>query len=206
MIDEKTRRFAANSIFPSFIFAAFGLVLVQVGLAKMSGSWQLHAIAGLPGLTLSGLALYRSRLHWSADIIPMRAGVERKRLSSRFRDLAWYLLLFGTGVAAGLAARSAFLFGIAASLMYLVQWTKISVCRTRFIVSAIITLAGAFAWLALYGKPIYGLYYVVAAWMVLIPSMFMTLLVLVSLPHGYRVGESGQVESPVLDTHQPVPE
>jgi hypothetical protein len=198
IIDEKTRRIAANSIFPSLFLGAFGLVLTQAWAAQMSGSWQLHAILGIPGIALLGLTFYRARLHWAAGIAEMPERTGGRRLPVSTRDFVWYFLLFGTGIVIALSAASAFLLGIVASLMYLVPWAKIPVCRTRFIASSIIMLAGAVAWLALYGKPAHPLHYVVAAWMVLIPPMMMQFFVLVSLPEGYRMREPAQVKNPNL--------
>lgn len=183
MIDEKTRRFAANSIFPSFFLAAFGFVLGQVWAAQVSGSWWLHAVLGIPGMTASGLAFYRARLHWSAGIA--RSGDRRLRFNAQ--DFAWYVVLFSAGIIVALCSGSVFLLGIVAALMYLVPWEKIRVCRTRFSVSSFIALAGAIAWLARNGQSMRSLHYVVAAWLVLIPPMVMLFVVILSLPDQYRV-------------------
>lgn len=85
MMDEKTKRFAANSMFPSLIFGALGLILAQAGVAQLGGSWPTYVILGIPGLTLSGLALYRARLHWSAGTAGMpggAGGVDRRSASA----------------------------------------------------------------------------------------------------------------------------
>ena len=121
VINEKTRRFSANSIFPTFFYAAFGLVLAQVGAARMHGSWSLHVLVGIPGLALSGLVLFRARLHWpaaSAGILELRAPA-----------LGCYLLLFVAGACAGalVSTGSAMLLGMAAVLTYLLPWMKIPV-------------------------------------------------------------------------------
>lgn len=191
MSDEKTRRFAANSLFVSLFLAVFGLALAQAGVAKMSGSLLAHVLFGLPGIALSGLAFYRARLHWPARIALAPGGSGDGRPPSGVRDLACYLLLFGTGIAVASLAEGVILLGIVAWLMYFVPWVKLPVCRKRFVPSSIVTVAGALAWLALYGKPVPPLDYVVAASIVSMPALTMQLLVLVSLPGGYRVRESG---------------
>jgi hypothetical protein len=201
MTGEKTRRFAANSIFPSLFLAAFGWVLVQAWVVQTGGPWWLHAVFGIPGLTLSGLVLRRARLHWSAGIVDKG----ERRLSFNSPDFVWYLLLFGTGIVIALFASSALLLGFVTAMTYLVPWAKIPVCRARFIVSSIITLAGAIALLALYGKPAYPFHYLVAAWTVSSAPMLMFVLVLFSLPTGYRMREPAPVQNPGMDTHVPAP-
>jgi hypothetical protein len=195
MIDEKTRRFTASSLFPSLFLGAFGLVIAQAGVARMSGSWLQHALIGVPGIALTGHAIYRARLHWStgAAALPWQEG--GRGLSLTTRDFAWFVLLFATGIVVAFSARSILLLGIIASLIYMVPWTRVPVCRTRFIASSLITLAGAIAWLVLYGIPIPARFYLGAAWMVSIPPVFMMFMVLVSLPYEYRVRESAQVEN-----------
>ncbi|NIA56027.1 hypothetical protein HAV22_20550 [Massilia sp. TW-1] len=44
--NEKNKRFFANSLFPSFFYAALALVLGQVGAAQMQGSWGLRILTG----------------------------------------------------------------------------------------------------------------------------------------------------------------
>lgn len=197
IIKERSKRFAANSIFPSFFLGWFGLGLAQAWAAQMGGSWRVHAVLGIPGIVLSAVAFYRARLHGLAGVADLTFGI---------RDFAWYALLFGTGIVIALSTGSALLLGIAAALTYMVPWAKIPVCRTRFIASAITVLAGAMVWLSLYGKPAYPLHYALAAWIVLIPPMMMLLFVIVSLPAGYRMRESTQVKRPESDTHLPFPQ
>lgn len=180
IIGERTRRFAANSIYPSFFLGLFGLGLSQAWAAQVGGSWRFHAALGIPGLALSGLAFHRARLHW-------RAGAAGS--PGLAHDFAWCLLLFGIGVLIALSTGRTLLLGIAAPLMYLVPWIKIPVCRTRFIASSIGMLAGALTWLVLYGKPVYPLHYALAAWIALFSPTMMLLLVMGSLPAGYRVRE-----------------
>lgn len=206
MMDEKTKRFAANTIFPSLIFGALGLILAQVGVAQMGGSWPSHVILGIPGVALSGLALYRARLHWSAGAAGMPGQARGRRLPFDIRDLAWYLLLFGTGIVVAGASGSVVLLGIVASLMYLTPWTRIPICRNRFVTSSIVTLAGAIACLAFYGKSVSPLHYLLAAWMSMVPAMMTSFLVVAWLPYGYRVSESAQARDPSLDTDLPLPQ
>jgi hypothetical protein len=103
------------------------------------------------------------------------------------------LLLFGAGLVTAILVGSALLLGLVASLMYLVPWAKIPVCRSRFIGSIIIMLAGAIAGLSFDGTPAHPLHYVVAAWTALIFPMCMLLIVLVALPHHYRVRTAAHV-------------
>lgn len=199
IIDEKTRRFAANSMFPSFFYAVLGLVLSQVGAVQLRGSWALHVLLGLPGLVLSGLALFRARLHWAAT--------DADSPSLCAQGLVWYLLLLAAGVCIGIlfSAGSALLLGIVAALTYLVPWTKIPVCRTRFGVSSVTLLAGAIACMAIYGRSLPPLHLMVTAWMLFIPPMITQLLVMASLDRGYRIGEPRFTDKPHLDVHAPSP-
>lgn len=198
MIDEKTKRYAANGLFPSLFFAALGLVLVQIGAAQVHGSWGLHVFLGVPGFVLSGLALFRARLHWPA------AGGAMPAL--RARALGWYLLLLVAGACFGalVSAGSVILLGVVASLSYLLPWIKIPVCRAQFVVSSVAILAGAVAWVVIYGRPTGSLYLMIAAWMLYFPPMFMHLLVLVSLDRGYRAHERHLTDKPELDMHVPL--
>jgi len=197
MYDEKTRRFAANSLFPTFFYGALGLVLAQIGAAQMHGSWRLHVFLGIPGIALSGLALFRARLHWTAA----SAGMP----SLRPRALGWYLLLLATGAFIGVlvSAGSVLLLGTAAALTYLIPWSKIPVCRAQFVVSSVTTLAGAVAWTVIYGRPAHSLYLMVAASMLYVAPMFMHILVLASLDRGYRIDEPPLTDKPDLDMHVP---
>jgi len=72
-------------------------------------------------------------------------------------------MLFGAGILVALSTTSALLITVAALLAYLVPWVNIPVCRSHFIASLIVMLAGAIASLALYGKPAYPLHYLIAA-------------------------------------------
>ena len=179
--NENTKRFAANSLFPSFLYAALGLVLSQAGAVQVHGSWGLHVFLGLPGLTLSGLALFRARLHWPA------AGAAMSPL--RARVLGCYLLLLAAGACIGVLVSigSVLLLGITAALTYLVPWTKIPACRAGFVVSSVVTLAGAIACAVIYGKPVHPLYLMAFVWMLYVPPMLMQFVVMASLDRGYRI-------------------
>jgi hypothetical protein len=198
--DENTKRFAANSLFPSFLYAALGLVLGQAGAAQVHGSWGLHVFLGLPGLALSGLALFRARLHWpaaGADMPPLRA-----------RVLGWYLLLLAAGACIGVLVSigSVLLLGIAAALTYLAPWTKIPACRAGFVVSSVVTLTGAIACAVTYGRPVHPLHFMVFVWMLYVPPMFMQFLVMASLDRGYRIHAPRVTNKPDLDVHVPLPQ
>jgi hypothetical protein len=200
IIDEKSRRFAANSIFPSFFYAALGLVLAQAGAAQMHSSWRLHVFLAIPGVALSGLVLCRARLHWpesSPDMPSLGA-----------RALGWYLLLLTAGALIGVlvSAGSVLLLGMVTALTYLLPWTKIPVCRARFVVSSVAILAGAVAWALIYGRPIQSLHFMIAAWMLFIPPMIMQFLVMASLERGYRIREPRLADKTELDTQVPLPQ
>jgi hypothetical protein len=196
--DENTKRFAANSLFPSFLYAALGLVLSQVGAAQVHGSWGLHVFLGLPGLALSGLALFRARSHWPA------AGAYTPPL--RVSVLGWYLLLLAAGACLGvmLSLGSIVLLGMATALTYLVPWMKIPACRKGFVVSSVVTLAGTIACVIIYSRPVHPLYFMVFVWMLYVSPMFMQLLVMTSLDRGYRIDAARVAKKPELDMHVPL--
>lgn len=198
--DENTKRFAANSLFPSILYTALGLVLGQVGAAQAHGSWGLHVFLGLPGLALSALVLFRARLHWPV------AGANTPPLGRSV--LGWYLLLLAAGACIGVLVSmgSALLIGVAAALTYLAPWTKIPACRAGFVVSSVVTLAGATACAIIYGGPVHPLYFMVFVWMLYMPPMFMQVLVMASLDRGYRVYAHQVNNKPDLDVHVPLPQ
>lgn len=201
IIDEKTRRCAANSIFPSFFYAIFGLVLAQVGAAQVHGSWGLHVFLGVPGLTLSGLALFRARRHW-----PATAAMP----SLRAHVFGWLLLLMVGAVIGVLAcAGSVLLLSIVAALTYVVPWSKIPVCRARFVPSSMAFLAGAVASVALVvlgGRAIDPIHTMIAAWMLFAPPMSFHILILVSLDADYRIHAPRLADKPEVDMRAPFPQ
>ena len=198
--NEKDRRFLANSIFTSFFYAALALVLGQVGAAQMHASWGIRVFLGAPGLALAGLALFRARLHWPAVNAPMP--------SPNVRALGCYLALLAAGVSIGILVSegSAFLLGTVAALTYLLPWTRIPVCRERFVVSSLVMLAGAIACGITRGGPHQALNFVIAAWIMYIAPMCMHLLILALLDRGYRIQVSSVTAKSVLDAHVPFPE
>jgi len=181
--NEKDKRFLANSIFPSFLWATLALVLSQVGAAQMHASWSLRVLLGAPGLALSGLALFRARLHWPA--------VDAATPSSHARALAWYLALLAVGASIGavVSKASVLLLGTVAALTYWLPWSRIPVCRDRFVVSSLVMLAGAIAWGVTRGRPD-PLYFMIAAWILCIAPMCMHVLIPASLDRAYRIRES----------------
>jgi hypothetical protein len=200
--DDKTKRFAATSIFPMFFCAALGLVLGQMGATQAHGSWVIHVSLGMPGLALSGLALFRARLHWIANAEPPTASS---------RSLRWYLVLFAAGACIGfvITIGAQVLLGAVAALSYLIPWPKIPVCRDRFVRSTVALLAGAVAWLTAVGTPSGFMYLTIAAWMFYLPSMAMYLLVLASLHYGYRMDGpriTGTPDMPHMTVHVPLRE
>lgn len=166
----------------------------------MHGSWGLRVFLGAPGLALSGLALFRARLHWPAG----NAAVP----SFHVRDLGWYVALFAAGVSIGelVSNGSVMLLGVVAALTYLLPWTRISVCRNQFVVSSVVMLVGATARAVTRGRPDQALSFMVAAWMMYTAPMCMHFLVLASLDRGYRVQESRVTEKSGLDAHVPLPD
>lgn len=198
--NEKDKRFFANSIFPSFFYAVFAVVLGQVGAAQMHGSWRLRIFVGAPGFVLAGIALFRARLHWSA--------VNTTMPSLRARAFGWYLALLAVGASIGILifSGSVLLLGVVAAITYLFPWTRIPVCRSQFVVSSLVMLAGAIAWGVIRGRPEQSLYFVIAAWILCIPPMCMQLLILASLDYGYRIHEAHVTERSGPDGHVSFPE
>lgn len=190
---ERDKRFAVNSIFPSFYFAVLAIVLGQMGAARMHASWRVHGVLIAPGLVLLGLSLFRARLHWPA----INIGTS----SRSARDAGWHLLLFAIGMLSGvlIAIGSVLILGVAATLLYLCPWTKIPACRSRFVVSSLVMLGGTIASVMACGRPVQSLYLMMSAWIMYLPSMCMHLLVLLSLGRGYRIGESHLTDSPVRE-------
>lgn len=195
--NEKDKRFFANSIFPSFFYAALALVLGQIGAAQAHGPWGLRVFLGAPGLVLSGLALFRARLHWPA--------VNGATSSSSARAFGSYLALLTAGVAIGVLVSkgSILLPGMVAALTYLFPWTRMPVCRDRFVVSSLVMFAGAIAWDVTRGRSDQAMHFMIAAWILCIAPMCMHFLILASLDRGYRVRESCITEKSSPDAHVP---
>ncbi|MCS0658330.1 hypothetical protein [Massilia terrae] len=189
MFDDKTRRFAASSIFPSLFFAGFGVVLGQRWAMQAGGSWKLHLLLGLPGLVLTGLAMYRASLHWTAGHAANRARIARPRWQAHALDAASYLALLGLGMmTARLGSSGSVLsLGLLAILVYLIPWARVPACRAHFMMSSIVTLAGAAGWLILLGRPVNLLQFVVSAWIFSAPPIMTLLVVLASLDREYRL-------------------
>jgi hypothetical protein len=124
------------------------------------------------------------------------------------RALGWYLLLFVAGACTGalVSAGSAGLLGIVAVLTYFLPWMKIPVCRGQFVMSSVAILTGAVAWTVIHGRPAQSMYFMIAAWMLYFPPLFMYLLVLASLDRGYRTHGPRLTDKPELDEHAPIPQ
>ena len=192
VVGDKTRRFAANSMCPSFFCGQIGLVLAQMAAAEMHGGRGLRVLVGLPGLVLLGLELFRARRHWAA------AGADLR--SADARALAWYLVLLASGAAIGAVIRagSLLLLGAAAAVTYVVPWTTVPLCRARFVAASTAIAAGAVGFLVIHGVPAGPLYLLVAAWTLTLPSISMHLVVLATLEPGYRIDEP----RPAMTTHR----
>ena len=199
IINEKDKRLAANSLFPSFSYLVLALMLGQVGTARMHGSWGVHVFLGAPALVLLGLTTRRARLHWPA--------INAATPSPRSHALGWYLVLIAEGVCVGVlvSSGSVLVLGTGATLAYLLPWTRIPSCRSRFVVSSLALLAGAVAWVAVQGALVQSLYFMIAGWILCLPPMFMHFLVLVSLDPGYRIDEPHVAETSSLHAHVPFP-
>jgi len=200
IINEKDKRFAANSLFPSFSYLALALMLGQVGTTRMHGSWGVHVFLGAPALVLLGLTFRRARLHWPA--------INAATPSPRSHALGWYLVLLAAGVCIGVlvSSGSVLVLGTGATLAYLLPWTRIPLCRSRFVVSSLALLAGAVAWVVVQGALVQSLYFVIAGWILCALPMFMHFLVLVSLDRRYRIGEPDLTDESRLNAYlQPPP-
>jgi hypothetical protein len=187
---DQMRRFAANSMFPSFFCGQIGLVLTQLAAAQMHGGWALRGFLGLPAFVLLALELFRVRLHWVADL-----------RSAGARALAWYLVLLASGVAIGAAIRadSLLLLAVGAAVTYIVPWTKIPLCRARFVAASTAIAAVAVGLAIIHGVPAGPLHLLVAAWTLTLPSVFMHLVVLATLERGYRIGEPRPARQPAVN-------
>jgi len=164
--------------------AVLASVLGQVGTAQMYASWRVHGVLIAPGLVLSGLSLYRARLHWPVVNIATPA--------RNVRNVGWYILLFAIGTLLGvfISVGSALILGVAAPLLYLCPWMKIPVCRSKFVVSSLMLLDGAIASIVVFGRSIQSLYLMMFAWMLYLPPVFMHILLLLALDRRYRIGGS----------------
>ena len=122
--------------------------------------------------------------------------------------LGSYLLLLVAGICTGapVVAGSVMLIGVVPALTYFLPWMKIPVCRGRFVMASVAVLAGAVAWVLIHGGSAQPVYFMIAAWMLYLPPMFMHLLVLVSLDRGYRTNEPGSTGKPERDEQVPLPQ
>ena len=183
LITNKDKRFIANSLFPSFFYSALSLFLGQIGAARMQGSWGLHVFIGAPALGLLGLIMVRARRHWPAiNVVTTSPCVRASR---------WSLVLFAAGVLIGILVLldSMLLLWVGIMLTYLFPWVILPLCRSRFVISSLVLLAGAVACVVVQGAPDQSLHFMVAAWIMTLPPMLLHLLVLVSLDRGYCIHE-----------------
>ncbi|EEF24511.1 conserved hypothetical protein [Ricinus communis] len=182
--NEKAKRAAASSIFPSLFFAAIGALLAQLWVLQLHGSLSTHLIVAVPGGTLTALALYRARLHWLTGT--------RGTAAIKARDMVWFVLLAGVGMFGGfvISAGSMLWLALFVGLMYLIPWANIAPCREHSNVSFLTVLLAAVSWLAFHNVPMRPLHYLVVAWMLLVPPTMMLFLVLLTLDRDYRVGEA----------------
>lgn len=180
----RSRTFATNILFPAISLAVIGWGLLHAWGINVNIGIRFHALAALPGLVLSGVALYRYRQHWPINATDC---VGRQKLAWDYRAIALYLMLVGTGfsIALLISGGSLFLLAMATMGTIFVPWTRIAVCRDHFFFASALVGAGALLGLVMLGRSVHPLYYPMVASLLL--SVACTLVVFVILIHGNRL-------------------
>lgn len=183
----KARTFSTSSLFAAFSLGIIGWGLLHAWGIYVKTSILFHALAAMPGLALSGIALFRFRQHWPLDAAnPASQQDRRVRLPWHYRAMACYLMLAAIGVGIALLIIDGYMVLLASAAvgMFCVPWAKISVCRDYFFLASGIITASAFSALVLLGRPVHPVYYPVAAWLLLITACISVTSVVII--HGNR--------------------
>jgi hypothetical protein len=166
----KARTFSTSSLFAAFSLGIIGWGLLHAWGIYVKTSVLFHALAAMPGLSLSGIALSRYRRHWPVDAANSASRQERRSgLPWDYRAIACYLILVAAGAGIALLIIDGYmaLLALAAVGMFCVPWAKIPLCRDYFFLTAGIITASALLALVLLGKPVHPVYYPVAACLLL---------------------------------------
>lgn len=188
MRSPKSRNFSTNSLFAAFSLGLIGWGLLHAWGISVRVGVSFHALAVVPGLVLSGIALYRYRQHWPADPTPW-AGKQKHGLQLPWhpRAIASYLLLLAIGFAIALLIKTGSMFLLVPAMIGMIAapWTKIAVCRGHFFASSALLQAGVLLGFVFLDSSVHPLYYALAAWLFL--SAACTVIVSVILVHGNRL-------------------
>lgn len=182
MLYRNTRTFATNALFGTFFLSTFGCGLLQAWAVEFRAGSFVYALIAVPGIVLCGLVLYRYSKHWPAGQTARPDGDEKSHRLIDYSSLIWYPLLGVTGAGMALLASGGpfFFLSIAASGMVCMPWTRIPACRNHFFISSAALLVGAFIGLAMSGKLLHPLDYVLSGWILLLTSCLMALFIVMT--------------------------
>lgn len=177
--DAKARTHFTNCLFVVFLFSVLGWGLLHAWVFNFRLPARLHGVIVIPGLVMSGLAIYRYRLHWPAN--PAER-VNQKQFE--WKNATWYLLLCAIGVGfAQVISGSVALLAVLGSAMTVIPWAKIPVCRDHFFISVALLGSGTLLGLALSRGADFMFYPLAALFFWLIASVTMCFVL---LSHGNR--------------------
>lgn len=139
MSAEPGQQFLLNKVYSSFLFAAFGWMLMERWLLQIGPKSVLHLILATMGFGLGSIAVRRLRIEGWTDTT-----IATKTWSAR--DFIWIGVLFVLGLFLGYMARTGWVtpFWIAVSAVYFIPWSRIPIARQRPFLSCLtICLGGA---------------------------------------------------------------
>jgi hypothetical protein len=143
MQNARTRTYATNGLFAAFILALLGWGLAHAWAVQAGMDRLVHGLLSLPGLALCAVLLVRYARHWPARLVPLYRS-RRRGLAALAVATGAAGVLFFTGLALALAVveGSAVLLVLAALVLALLPWTRLSLCRDHFFLSTLIVGAG----------------------------------------------------------------
>jgi hypothetical protein len=180
------RTCATNGLFGAFVLALFGAGLFHAWAVQARAGALIHVLAAIPATSICAILLYRYSRHWPARLAPLYRKSKRGPLALGAGAALGYgaLLLVGIGMAAVITAGSAMLLILAALALGILPWTRFSVCRNHFFVSAALVGIGAGLWLGLSAETMPQPYYAMGGLACLCVSCLMTVLIITM--HGNR--------------------
>jgi hypothetical protein len=185
MQNARTRTCATNGLFAAFVLALLGWGLAHAWAAQAGMDRLVHGLLSLPGLALCAVLLVRYARHWPARLVPLYRN-RRRGLAALAAAAGSGGVLCATGVGLALAVveGSPSLLVLAALVLAVLPWTRLSLCRDHFFLSALIVGAGTVGGLGAAGHVFPQPQYATGALACLCMASLAT--VFIALAHGGR--------------------